>query len=29
MTEGHAQKLKTQALAMQVGKRLRILALGK
>jgi len=25
MTEGHAQELKTQALAMQVGKRLRIL----
>ena len=25
MTEGHAQELKTQALALQVGKRLRIL----
>jgi transketolase len=25
MTEGHAQELKTQALAMQVGKRLRII----
>lgn len=25
MTEGHAQELKTQALAMQVGKRLRLL----
>ena len=25
MTEGHAQELKTQALAMKVGKRLRIL----
>ena len=25
MTEGHAQELKTQALAMQVGKRLRVL----
>ena len=25
MTEGHAQELKTQGLAMQVGKRLRIL----
>jgi len=25
MTEGHAQELKTQALAMQVGKRLRIM----
>ena len=25
MTEGHAQELKTQALALQVGKRLRIM----
>src|SRR6202044_2915810 len=25
MTEGHAQELKTQALAMQVGKRLRVM----
>ena len=25
LTEGHAQELKTQALALQVGKRLRIL----
>ena len=25
MTEGHAQELKTQALAQQVGKRLRVL----
>ena len=25
MTEGHAQELKTQALALQVGKRLRII----
>jgi len=24
MTEGHAQELKTQALALQVGKRLRV-----
>ena len=24
MTEGHAQELKTQAIALQVGKRLRI-----
>ena len=25
MTEGHAQELKTQALALQVGKRLRVI----
>ena len=25
MTEGHAQELKTQALALQVGKRLRVM----
>ena len=25
LTEGHAQELKTQALALQVGKRLRVM----